>query len=240
MKRLLILMLLLLSCVFPLRAQESLTQAEELYAQGKYAQALTMYEQILKNHPNDPYVYYNIGNCYFKMGSKGLAAANYYRAFRKAPRDGDIRHNLELALSSSGEKWIPTGVPHVLHRAFFGLSLAELTGLVSVLFWACCLLACVWLLKRRGAKWFVAVFVVWIVTLGWWYVRTQHEQEPLAVVASPVAEIRSSPNTQAPANANVAQGHLLLIEDSKDAWYKVVVKSQGLSGWVEKNAVEKI
>ena len=133
-------------------AQTPLQNAEEFYRQGKFSAALGVYEYDLKTHPNDPYVYYNIGNCYFKMGSMGLAAANYYRAFKLAPRDADIRNNLSLALSAGGESLVPAGVPPVLHKAFFSLSYDELKGLAMVLWWAFCLLACVWLLKRRGGK----------------------------------------------------------------------------------------
>ncbi|MBR4592611.1 MAG: SH3 domain-containing protein, partial [Elusimicrobiaceae bacterium] len=56
----------------------------------------------------------------------------------------------------------------------------------------------------------------------------------------PVAEIRSGPGTNFPASASAAQGHLVTISDGKDAWYEVVVASQGIKGWIEKNALEKI
>jgi uncharacterized protein YraI len=62
----------------------------------------------------------------------------------------------------------------------------------------------------------------------------------LAVIASPIAEIRSGPGTNFPDSASVAQGHLVTIQDAKDSWYEVVVKSQGIKGWIEQNAVEKI
>ena len=89
--------------------------AEEYYRQGRYSAALGAYEEQLKNAPNSPYLYYNIGNCYFKMGSMGLAAANYYRAFKLAPRDADISNNLSLALNAGGESLVPDGVPTVLN-----------------------------------------------------------------------------------------------------------------------------
>ena len=217
-----------------------LAQAEDVYRAGHYAQALTLYEEDLKNYPNDPYLYYNIGNCYFKMGSKGLATANYYRAFMRAPRDLEIRHNLALTRASCGERLVPSGVPEVIHRIYFGLSLAELTGLLFALFWLCCFAGCFWLLKRKGAKAVCVLLVLLLFVTGWWYTRSRWENRTLAVVASPVAEIRSGPGTNFPASANVSQGHLLTIQDSKDTWYEVVVQSQGLKGWVEKNAVEKI
>ena len=119
-------------------AQNAMEQAEGAYRQGKFSAALGLYEEELKNRPNDPFVYYNIGNCYFKMGSKGLAAANYYRAFKLAPRDSDIRHNLSFALSSGGERFVPAGMPVVLHQAFFrvvirGAARAVFTALLDKL-----------------------------------------------------------------------------------------------------------
>ena len=129
MKRFLLTVLLGALLATPLYAQEKLQQAESFYRAGQYAQALSVYEQDLKNNPKDPYLYYNIGNCYFKMGSKGLAAAYYYRAFKLRPQDADIRHNLSLALASGGESLIPNGMPPGLHKALFVLPLGELKGL---------------------------------------------------------------------------------------------------------------
>jgi len=221
-------------------AQDNAAQAEEAYRQGKFSQALQLYEKELKNHPNDPFVYYNIGNCYFKMGSKGLAAANYYRAFMRAPRDLDIRHNLALVRASSGEQLVPTGVPEIVHRLYFGLSFTELTGLLFALFWLTCLVGGFWLIKRKGTWCLGTCVFLTLVVAGWWYTRNLWENRPLAVVASPVAEIRSGPGTNFPASASITQGHLLTVQDAKDSWYEVIVPSQALKGWVEKDVVEKI
>ena len=239
MKRLL-LTLLFMFTVFTAYAQTDWTAAEELYRQGKFSAALASYEKLLTNYPNDPFVYYNIGNCYFKMGSRGLAVANYYRAFRLAPRDNDIRHNLALTLESSGEKLVPSGVPEVLHRAFFYLSTTELQGLVYLLFWLVCAGILLGLWRRKWYGFITVTGILCLLVAGWWYMRVRLDQTPLAVIAAPVAEVRSGPGTNFPASANIAQGHLVTILDGKDTWYEVVVSSRGLKGWIEKDAVEKI
>ena len=219
---------------------QNLSQAEDFYRQGRFADALTQYEQALKDYPNDPFVYYNIGNCYFKMGSSGLAAANYYRAFQLNPRDGDIRHNLELALAAGGEQWVDEDIPPALHQLFFYLSYPELKGLVFGLFWLWGVVACVWLFKRKGSTVLVVLSVLLAVSGLWLYARYGLESRTLAVVAAPVAEVRSGPGTNFPANANVSQGHLLTVKDKKDNWYQVVVNSQGIQGWLEAASLEKI
>ncbi len=216
------------------------TQAENLYREGKYAAALAEYEELLHTYPNDPYLYYNIGNSYFKMGSKGLAAANYYRALRLAPRDKDLRHNLALALEAGGERLVPAGMPAVLHQVFFGLTVHELKGLFFLMCWLCCTLSAVWLVKRRGGKAALLSLLLALGLGGFYAWRVALQNQPLAVVAAPVAELRSGPGQQFPAQAHVAQGRLLWVQDTKDNWSEVVVKSQGLKGWMESQALEKI
>ena len=240
MKKIILALLLVFTCHLFLTAQDSLQKAEDFYRQGKYSAALGIYENELKSHPNDPFVYYNRGNCYFKMGSKGLAVANYYRAFRLAPRDNDIRQNLSLTLESGGEKLVPAGIPVILHRAFYWFSYPELKGLVFLIFWLFCVTGSFWLFKGKWGRLVLISSVLLIICSGWLYLRHQEQNAHLAVIASPIAEIRSGPGTNFPASASVAQGHLVTVQDAKDSWYEVVVKSQGIKGWIEQNAVEKI
>ncbi len=240
MRKMLLLFVLILALACTGRAAQTAAEAEQYYTQGKFSTALNLYEDELKNNPNNPYVYYNIGNCYFKMGSTGLAVANYYRAFRLAPRDADIRHNLSLALQSAGEHLVPGGVPQVLHQLFFILSYDELKGIVMLCLGMSSLLLCLGIIKRRWGKvlWFCLTALA--VSGGWLYARHQQEKLPLAVVASPTAELRSGPGTNFPASANLTQGHLVILQDSRNQWDEVVVKTQGIQGWIKSSSLEKI
>lgn len=222
------------------RAQDTLQQGENAYRNGQFSAALSAYEQALKTHPNDPFVYYNIGNCYFKMGRNGLAAANYYRAFKLDPRDGNIRNNLSLALAAGGERLVPAGMPVVLHQTFYWLSYNELKGLFFILLWFSCTAGAVFLVKRKFGKTALAAIVVALLCAGWFYLRYQAQNQTLAVIASSTAQLRSGPGSNFPASANIAEGHLVTVLDKKDAWYEVAVNSQGIKGWVEYTALEKI
>ena len=233
-------LILLLPFLYLSALAADFTQAEQSYREGHFAAALGQYEQLLQNYPNDPHLYYNIGNCYFKMGSKGLAIANYYRAFRLAPRDTDIRHNLGLALAQAGERLVPSGVPEILHVAFFWLTAAELKASLSIIWWLFCLATAVWLLKHRYGKVVFSLAIALALVATWYILRQQGDATHLAVVAPPVAELRSGPGTNFPASANISQGHLLLLQDSRDNWQEVVVKSQGIKGWMNAADLENI
>src|SRR5882724_4891553 len=71
-----------------------LKAANQLYDSGKFAEAAAAYEKI---EPKTAYVYYNLGNAWFRQGKLGLAILNYERARRLTPRDPDILANLKFA-----------------------------------------------------------------------------------------------------------------------------------------------
>lgn len=76
--------------------------AQQAYDEGRYADAVTHYESILSHGVTQTEVYYNLANAEFKMGQLPSAVAHYRRAWYSAPRDPDIRANLQFALNAAG------------------------------------------------------------------------------------------------------------------------------------------
>ena len=131
-------------------------------------------------------------------------------------------------------------MPPSLHRLLFSLPLVELQGVLYLVGWILCLFAGIWILTRKGGKVTIVAGVIFILVAGWFYVRHSWETQPLAVVAAPVVELRSGPGKNFPASAAVQQGHLVQLLDSKDSWQEVIVRSEGLKGWIEQTALERI
>ncbi len=77
--------------------QEVFQHAEELYQEGRFAEAIEQYESLHKDGVVDGSVCYNLGNAYFKNGQLGLAILNYERALRLMPGDEDTKANLDFA-----------------------------------------------------------------------------------------------------------------------------------------------
>ncbi|MFH1244966.1 MAG: tetratricopeptide repeat protein, partial [Candidatus Omnitrophota bacterium] len=63
------------------------SQGNGYYAQEKFDQAITAYEQELSLGRESGPLYYNLGNAYFKSGQLGRAILNYLRAERLIPAD---------------------------------------------------------------------------------------------------------------------------------------------------------
>src|SRR5262245_59003220 len=85
-------------------------QANRLYEEGKYTEAICLYEATVRAGRHSPGVFFNLGNAYFKSGELGRAIYNFRRAEALAPRDPDIQANLRFArerISGSAAVQIP-------------------------------------------------------------------------------------------------------------------------------------
>lgn len=78
-------------------ADQKFQQGNSLYQQGKYAEAVAAYEEIVRAGYTGGELAFNLGNAYYKQGLMGKAILNYERAIRFMPGDDDVRHNLSLA-----------------------------------------------------------------------------------------------------------------------------------------------
>ena len=72
-------------------------QAEQAYAGGDYATAAGIYEKMREEGMESAALYYNLGNCYYKLGENTQAILNYERALLLDPGDAMARYNLGMA-----------------------------------------------------------------------------------------------------------------------------------------------
>jgi len=139
----------------PAAAADPFQEANRLYESSRFDAAIAGYRALLERHPDDPALNFNLGNAYFRLGTPGSLGQSivfYERAFALSPRDGDIRHNLDFALSRAGEMLIPPGMPPALFTLFHLLSGAELAALHWLGFWATMLLGSAFLLRESARE----------------------------------------------------------------------------------------
>jgi len=69
---------------------ETFARANQLYANGQYAAAVGLYQQLTAQGVKNAEVYYNLGSAYKALGDAKGASQAYADAYALAPRDADI------------------------------------------------------------------------------------------------------------------------------------------------------
>ena len=215
------------------------------YDAGRYDEAVAGLEKLAAAAPSDAAVQYDLGDANFKAGRLGRAIANFERAFALDPRDSDIRFNLAYALRRAGEEFVPPGTPPALFWLFTALSERELAGLQWIAAWAVLLLAGAGLLssaKRREAltPWTVASAAVWLFFVLWWSCLRAAMPPDRGVIVSAHAELRHGPGQNFGVAFTVPEGRRVRVLGQAGAWIEVGVLKEGVQGWIEADALERL
>jgi hypothetical protein len=72
-----------------------------LYRAGDHSAASRGFHEYALQHPRDPTGWYNLGTAAWEAGDRGRAVWAWLRTARLAPRDADVRHNLQQAGASA-------------------------------------------------------------------------------------------------------------------------------------------
>lgn len=72
-------------------------QANQAYQNADYSQASELYEKLVKDNVSSAELFFNLANTYFRQNQLGRAIFNFKQALNLAPRDPDIRFNLNYA-----------------------------------------------------------------------------------------------------------------------------------------------
>lgn len=99
-RRLIINFIICVAAVLPASAQQELTeQADSAYMRDDFATALQAYSELEQQYGTSSSLFYNIGNCYYRMGRPGMAIVYFERALRLDPLNSDAKANLEFVNS---------------------------------------------------------------------------------------------------------------------------------------------
>ncbi|MEI6863042.1 MAG: tetratricopeptide repeat protein, partial [Candidatus Omnitrophota bacterium] len=122
MKKVLMLLILLISSAFPAFAEDPVKDENRSFYTGNvyyekkdYAKAMQNYRAALEMGIESGNLYYNMGNAYLKMGKVGYAVLFYEKAMRLIPQDGDLKSNMVYAraFSSGSAAAEPSGLDFI-------------------------------------------------------------------------------------------------------------------------------
>lgn len=231
---------------------EAFRSANLLYEAGNYEEAARSYEHLSRLGYQDPTLYYNLGNSYYRMDDKGRALLNYIRAKRLAPFDEDIDANLSLVRESVGAPGSSQERPVPVLGQFAGWlpwvsfnAAASIALLCWLVFWAA-ILTLAWNRKVRHSLALRRIAVVGgfgLILFGLLSVGNQinrnHWNETGVIVAMST-DVLEAPNARARVEINLDAGREVGVVETKSGWTRVRLPRTELEGWVPSSDVEKI
>ncbi len=239
MKRILIIFIL---CFFALPAiagnpyKIQTDNAEESFRKGDYTKAIEIYETLISvEKVNNPSIFYNLANAYYRTGSIGKAVLNIEKAARLAPRDKDIRNNrTHINSVAEGNNSFSTSE---YMTAFYTLNE------ISVLVFAAAALFLIFLslliIKynkyfKRAALFF---FFLLIVLLPGLFLKAYNDIYIKKAVIVEQTQTRSGPGENNPEVSTISSGKIVEIISENAGWYRIRMQigQNEIEGWIEIN-----
>lgn len=241
----------LLAFPMMLTAQDvSKSMGDSAYAKGNYAEAISVYENLLENVGESSELHYNLGNAYYKAENIAKAILAYERALLLNPGDEDIAFNLELARSKTVDKVAPTykffiieWIENIVNWAsmqtwciagviFFImlliLSLAFLFGKSIIIRKVCFFSALVCL--------FITLFANFAALHLYHYLTERTD----AIVLQPSVTAKSTPSNTGTDLFVIHEGRKVKISDDSMQGWKEIELEDGNIGWIPAESIEKI
>jgi len=224
-------------------------QANELYRQENYTEALKVYEEIEAMDQESWALYYNIGNIHYKMNRVAPAIFYYEKALKLRPDQQDVRFNLEFANQMVLDNIEP--LPRNLGQRFMDAVILKLTyeTWAKIAVGLAFLFALLFLMYHfsygTGKKrfYFIAsIITVILVTTSVFfafrnqlYVKNNRE----AIIFATEAEVMNAPTTTSEAYFELHEGTKVTVLESLDNWKKIRI-ADGKIGWIEEKDLKEI
>lgn len=250
MKRNIILtIIILLVSNLHLLADQRFQEANLLYQNGEYENAIASYEDIIDSGVESSELYYNLGNSYYRQGVLPSAILNYERALLLAPQDNDVRYNLNLAYSQITDKIEPVG--HFFISKWFAsirnAADSDTWALVSIITFTLFLVGMLFFFfsQRAGLRkltFFIALWALLSSIITFSYFHTQKQRlinREQAIVFSPSVTVKSAPQGGGTDLFVLHEGTKVKILQTLNNWHEIMLQD-GSVGWMPISSVEII
>ena len=225
------------------------SEADSAYVDGQYQKAAEAYEQLLSEGVS-PELYYNLGNCYYRMEEMPRAILAYERALRLAPGDADIRFNLQMARSKTVDKIVPESEMFfsTWYRSVVNMASADgwaRTALVSLALAIVLLLIYLftnplWLRKVGFFGGLLMLVVLLLSNVFAWQQLKQADNRSGAIIFESAVPVKSTPTVGGTDLFILHEGTRVDIIDNTMADWKEIRVPDGKQGWVEAKQIEVI
>lgn len=229
--------------------QDTFQKALSAYEANDFETALKSFSQLENEGIINADLFYNIGNCHFRLGNIGEAILYYKKALKEQSNHEAARRNLNYALTFTQDKQGTNNedvVRSFWKKTYDSLSLNLLAFLILIFFAAIVFMICIMIIRYRGREktvpFFITsiliVFMIVFVLLGFLKWQDYHHSKQ-AVLLSKSAIGYSGPSQEFVRVFTIHEGMIFQIERTENDW-SLIKLANGLGGWIPTNTYEKI
>lgn len=227
-------------------SSESFLSANELYKKGDYTQALEHYRHIAHK---SPHVFYNMGNCAYKLNKLGYALLYWRKAEHNWGLFGrdELLNNIALVRKQLTQEKAEKKISSI-KKISESLSVRTTSFIKALpLLWFQLAVLLLWLflflylryLHKRGKMLVIALlFCFQAASAGMLVLKYSINLRRYGVVISKQAILRAGPGDTYKILGELAQGDEVLITKQSDNFYKIT--THGTIAWVSEKELEQI
>ena len=242
MKKIIYILICVLSFSVKSYSNDHLRNAQRAYDLKKYKEAISEYEQLIKDGYTSYQLYFNLGNSYFRNNELGKAIYNYELARKAEPNDEDVRINLGIATSKTIDKidakenfFISAVKTNLLSSfttntwAWFSIISIAVAALLFFIF----INSTTLIIKRISFLVSCVFFITFCFTyfLGYSALNSKVENK-FAIILAKDVKIMNEPTQSASSKFNLHEGTKIRVVENNGDW--VLIKlDNGNEGWVK-------
>lgn len=229
--------------------QSLFEQGNQLYNDGKYAEAIDKYKAILDTENHSAELYFNLANAHYKLNHIAPSIFYYEKALKLSPKDQDIKNNLAFANNMTIDDI------EVIPNAGFSKLIRNITDIMSFDSWAKLAVASVIM--------FVLIFLIYYFTYSTFKKRLAfitsnlflflaaisvaiafhnynlNKKDKPAIIFAQETVIKSEPNNRSQELFRLHEGTKVQIIDTINQW-KEIKLTDGKTGWIENEDIKAL
>jgi tetratricopeptide (TPR) repeat protein len=224
-------------------------KANDLYNKGDYEQAVTSFESIVNKGNESADLYFNIANCYYKLGKVAPSIYNYEKALLLNPDDEGIQTNLSFA-----QKMAIDDIK-ILPEVGFKKMLKEFTSTFHYDTWAWIAVCIAFLsllsflgyyfgntvlLKRTFFSLFILLLIGISVTVFSAFLQKKYDKNyNPAIVFAEATTLKSEPKNSSEDLATLHEGTKVFVLETLGNWSQVELTDK-TKAWINKEAIKEV
>jgi len=222
-------------------------QANTLYNEGKFSDALSRYDVILNSGEHSAELYYNIANAHYKLNNIAPSIYYYEKALALKPKDKDIQNNLAFAnnmridaIDNLPEVGLSKFIKKVTNIQSFN-GWAKLAVILVIVFVVLYLVYYFSFGTQKKRIFFVSsilsILLAFIVLTITFYSYSLDKKNNPAIVFAQETQVKSEPNLRSDEAFVLHEGTKVQVLDSVNNWNEIML-SNGKTGWISKSDIK--